>query len=412
MSSHSARSCGFTLIELLVVIAIIAILAAILFPVFGKAREKAQQTTCINNQRQLAIAILSFAQDHDELLPTTAEVWPASVLTPKIIQCPTAGKNVKNAYVYNGMLAGQSLGNIGNESAVYLTADGSTDGTMTVLRERHTGKLVASFADGHVQLHPAKGLMDMVWVPGGSFTMGLNFYAGWSGPVTQQVTLSGYWIDKYEVTVEKYLAFCAATGRALPPFPSGFSWAGKSGWYDPSLQQHPIVNVTWYDAKAYADWAGVSLPTEAQWEYAACGPERRQYPWGGKETLGDPFNGWDPSRCANGFNSYEVGISTWPVGSFPAGVSWCGAEDMAGNVMELCADIYGEYSSTAVTNPTGPATNPNGPAAGIDRVQRGGSWNGYGWVAGSELSAHRGGFTEYNYGYLTGFRCASNSTMP
>jgi len=71
---------GFTLIELLVVIAIIAILAAILFPVFAKAREKARQTSCLNNQKQIVTATLMYAQDHDEMLPDAAEVW--GVLSP------------------------------------------------------------------------------------------------------------------------------------------------------------------------------------------------------------------------------------------------------------------------------------------------------------------------------------------
>ena len=129
----------------------------------------------------------------------------------------------------------------------------------------------------------------------------------------------------------------------------------------------PIVNVAWADAQAYATWAGVSLPTEAQYEYAARGPAENNYPWGGTATAADPGNGWNQNNCANAWNSYEENISTWPVGSFPAGASWCGAEDLAGNVWEWCADWYGDYSNTPVTNPTGPAT-------GSFRVLRGGSW--------------------------------------
>jgi formylglycine-generating enzyme required for sulfatase activity len=189
------------------------------------------------------------------------------------------------------------------------------------------------------KINPVDGA-EMVWVPGGTFTMGTVYNPLTNIPYTQQVTLSGYWIYKYEVTVAQWLAFCFATGHDdLPWWPGDeLSWAGKSGWFDPSLQNHPIVNVFWDEAKAYADWAGVSLPTEAQWEYAARGPEERNYPWGGTATAEDPFNGWDETKCANDYNSYSQGISTWPVGSFPAGISWCGAHDLAGNVWEWCAD--------------------------------------------------------------------------
>ena len=185
---------------------------------------------------------------------------------------------------------------------------------------------------------------------------------------TQQVTLSGFWIYTTEVTVAQYLAFCTATDYPLPIFPSAYYWEGISGWTDPAVQQFPIVDVSWNDAQAYATWAGISLPTEAQYEYAARGSQGKNYPWGGMATMQDPDNGWEQIMCANDWKSRAVGISTWPVGSFPQGASWCGAEDLAGNVWEWCADRYGNYSSTPVTNPTGPAT-------GTNRVLRGGAWD-------------------------------------
>jgi len=122
---YSRKSSGFTLIELLVVIAIIAILAAILFPVFAKAREKARQTTCLNNQRQIVTAVLLYAQDHDETLPPGGGVWGAIGLDKGALQCPTLGTKVKIGYTYNGgsHLGGQALGEYSDPTQVLVTGD-------------------------------------------------------------------------------------------------------------------------------------------------------------------------------------------------------------------------------------------------------------------------------------------------
>jgi prepilin-type N-terminal cleavage/methylation domain-containing protein/prepilin-type processing-associated H-X9-DG protein len=128
MSTQNTKR-GFTLIELLVVIAIIAILAAILFPVFARAREKARQTTCTSNQRQIAAVISMYAQDHDETLPSTSTVWTATNIDPGVLKCPSAGKNVPLAYIYNGgvdgfHMSGMSIGKINDPSSSILTGDG------------------------------------------------------------------------------------------------------------------------------------------------------------------------------------------------------------------------------------------------------------------------------------------------
>lgn len=167
---------GFTLIELLVVIAIIAILAAILFPVFSKAREKARQTACISNQKQISLATNIWTQENDEKLPP-ADNWASTIQVPaKVLICPTLGKRVANGYVYNNKIAGKVLGDIedatnfpGGPVETFVTLDGSHAATVNVptgldptldgiaystadIHARHGGKTIVSFVDGHVAL--------------------------------------------------------------------------------------------------------------------------------------------------------------------------------------------------------------------------------------------------------------------
>ena len=144
---------GFTLIELLVVIAIIAILAAILFPVFSKAREKARQTTCTSNQKQIATAVMMYVQENEERMPGT-DFWSAIDVGGKILVCPTAGKKVANAYGWNSSLANLGLGEIPVPEDVYLTADADPAGGNIISvgdgDARHAGGIIASFVDSHV----------------------------------------------------------------------------------------------------------------------------------------------------------------------------------------------------------------------------------------------------------------------
>ena len=153
--SYRSRS-GFTLIELLVVIAIIAILAAILFPVFLKARESGRQAACMSNQRQLTMAVLLSAQEHDEKLPDTSAIWSGVNVPAAILHCPSAGKNGADGYVFNARAAGVALAVMAVPSRTLLTADGSkSDNLAHVMADclpRHTKKLIAGFADGHVEL--------------------------------------------------------------------------------------------------------------------------------------------------------------------------------------------------------------------------------------------------------------------
>ena len=146
---------------------------------------------------------------------------------------------------------------------------------------------------------------------------------------------------------------------AVTPITNAMYKLYKSGWTFPTGQEnHPVVNVSWDDAQAFCQWAGVRLPTEQEWEKAARGTDGRRYPWG------------DATPNAQRLNFNDAIGDTQPVGSYPAGASPYGALDMAGNVWEWVADWYGE-SYYAVS----PRENPTGPAEGERRVLRGGAYN-------------------------------------
>jgi len=222
----------------------------------------------------------------------------------------------------------------------------------------------------------------MILIPVGEFLMGSSDNDKLAGPEEKpqhSVYLDAYYIYKNDVTVAEYRTFCTATGRVMPAAPP---W----GWID----THPIVNVSWDDAKAYADWAGASLPTEAQWEKAARGTDGRIYPWG---------NEWDAAKCSN------AATTTSPVGSFPASASPYGCLDMAGNVGQWCADWYGAdyYQHT-------PSRNPTGPETGAARVLRGGSWNNN--TSGIFHIPFRGNSDPADSSNNNGFRCVLRSPEP
>lgn len=163
----------------------------------------------------------------------------------------------------------------------------------------------------------------MVKVPAGSFTMGGTRNENEKPP--HRVSLDTYYIDRTEVTFQRYLTFCRETGHRPPvvffttrPFPA-------------AALQYPVTHVNWDDAVSYCKWAGKRLPSEAEWEKACAGPQGREFPWG---------NGWSASACTNRTNS---GDHTSPVGSKPACKSPCGAMDMGGNVWEWTEDWYKSY---------------------------------------------------------------------
>jgi len=143
---------GFTLIEMLVVMLIIVVLAALLLPVMMKAFDKANQTTCLNNQRQIAQAILIKVQDNHEMLPD-ANVWSTLKLGPKVLICPSRRK-LDNGYAYNGLIAGKALSIFIDPKDVLLTADAKAEKNIAMLENdldrRHDRTVIGSYLDGHV----------------------------------------------------------------------------------------------------------------------------------------------------------------------------------------------------------------------------------------------------------------------
>lgn len=164
----------------------------------------------------------------------------------------------------------------------------------------------------------------MVSISGGTFTMGNNDSDEESEKPEHEVTVRPFYIDRYEVTNEEYYEFVRVTKHPAPEH-----WI--EGKFPPGEDKYPVVYVDWFDAEAYAKWVGKRLPTEAEWEYAARGDDKRLYPWGNEFT---PENA----------NSKETDKNhAMPVGSYPAGASRFGLLDMAANVAEWTSSDYSLY---------------------------------------------------------------------
>jgi iron(II)-dependent oxidoreductase len=173
----------------------------------------------------------------------------------------------------------------------------------------------------------------MTEIPAGAFVMGSDAGDPEDAPA-HQVDLPAFEIDKFEVTNTDFAVFVETTG-----YVTDAEQAGKKSWRDSfgeGKEDHPVVRVTWNDAVAYCAWLDKRLPTEAEWEKAARGTEGFRFPWG---------NEWDASKA----NTMATGLrGTAVVGSFGAGASPYGVEDMTGNVWEWTADWYQPYPGNAV----------------------------------------------------------------
>jgi formylglycine-generating enzyme required for sulfatase activity len=258
-----------------------------------------------------------------------------------------------------------------------------------VQRERVIARLLENFQEGEWQQEVRRVLMQllkelyaqrvsmtliervmapMVRIPAGEFLYGEQ---------KKRIELPEFWIDRTPVTQAEYKQFIDANPNHRVPYVDE-NWARPYNWdqqtrtYPPDQADHPVVLVSWHDARAYAEWAGKALPTEEEWEKAARGTDGREYPWGDK---------FDKEKC----NTGEPGIgSTTPVGRYsPRGDSPYGCVDMAGNVWEWTASDWGKTSTS--------------------KVLRGGSW--YHDVRYARAAAPRHSVADNRYSNL-GFRCS------
>jgi len=334
-------------------------------------------------------------------LPTITSFTPTSGPNGQVVQITGTNFTGATSVVFHDTPATTYAVN----SATSITATvgiGTTTGYIFITTPISTAMSLSPFTVPN-SINPIDG-GEKVWVASGNFTMGSTSsdqYAQSNEEPQHTVYLDGYWIYKYPVTVAQYQAFCTATSRAMPAPPTGIGWNSWNGYGN-----YPMTCINWNDATAYATWAGAKLPTEAQREKAARGTDGRRWPWG---------NTWDATKCANYANSGGPFVTPqtnhfgpWQIGSFLAGASPYGAQDMAGNVSEWCADWYGEtYYQTS------PANNPTGPTTGTLRVMRGGSWIGYASQPEGFRTAARSALvpTTLSNTYY-GFRCVMPQPAP
>jgi len=286
------------------------------------------------------------------------------------------------------------------------------DITLHARNEQHK-KAAANTPSVSYSVEEAQGLLSkekwdeldsMVLIAAGPFAMGTNYERADAQDHPQHsVNLSEYRIDKYLVTNAQYARFLAETGHRPPS-----TW--KDGRIPEGQLLYPVTLVNWFDAKAYATWAGKRLPTEAEWEKAARGTDGRRWPWG---------NTMDPKRLNT---YYNVGSAT-NVDTYKEGVSPYGVFDMAGNVAEWVEDDFlpyegsdapaemfqGKINRSIGAEDRAMKISDQIPVDRRYKVLRGGSWKGDPF---STATYHRG-YNWPNYASdFFGFRCAADAAGP
>jgi formylglycine-generating enzyme required for sulfatase activity len=230
-----------------------------------------------------------------------------------------------------------------------------------------------------------------------------------------EVHISAFLIDRAEVTNAEFAAFVASTGHVTDAERSGRGWHWETRWREVAsadwrhphgphssldgLARHPVVQVSWHDARAYCEWAGARLPTEAEWERAARGAGDRSFAWGDSPPdAGGKFRasyGSNDCCAADDRDGYRY---TAPAGSFAPGHSAEGAWDLTGNVWEWVADTFeADYYARS------PRVDPRNDAAGVSKVIRGGGWGNNPWGLRATLRHDNPPGIGLS---MVGFRCA------
>jgi prepilin-type N-terminal cleavage/methylation domain-containing protein/prepilin-type processing-associated H-X9-DG protein len=298
---------GFTLIELLVVIAIIAILAAILFPVFARAREKARQTTCTSNQRQISASLQMYAQDHEEVMPdATAWTQAAKAGDDKLYDCPASGRKGSGGdpdYIYIGakytgsgtgsdtLLSGGSMGDFPDPASTPVIGDRissslipyitySDAGTPAVLIADqdivpyigfpHSGSAIFGFLDGHVASVAQASVNGPFFVngKGNSDPVICNptvIYKSQGGTGTPDVytqsSLDTLWNNKNV----KYLYYGTAQGSSVKAWITNTGGTGAPSWINTITQSDPggtnCITIPSWNGEMKINWNGNSKYT-------------------------------------------------------------------------------------------------------------------------------------------------------
>ncbi|HSA33154.1 MAG TPA: SUMF1/EgtB/PvdO family nonheme iron enzyme [bacterium] len=246
---------------------------------------------------------------------------------------------------------------------------------------------------------------EMVEIPAGEFQMGCNAVVDTNCYKDElpyhAVTLSTYKIGKYEVTVGEYQK-CISSGACNNNGENDHyytnSYNSNCNLGVTGKENHPMQCVTWYGAKAFCEWVGGRLPTEAEWEKAARGTDGRKYPWGNEPAASCDYAViYDKNAGGSGCGT----AGTMSVGSKPNGVSAYGAYDMIGNVHEYANDWYDStyYESSPTNNPTGPESTKS-------HVTRGGSWHNDSDITLRVSNRNDDYFGSDDLYGNTGFRCA------
>jgi formylglycine-generating enzyme required for sulfatase activity len=225
----------------------------------------------------------------------------------------------------------------------------------------------------------------MVLIPAGEFTMGSDESGNAEAKPAHTVYLDAFYIDKYEVTNEMYDA-CAYAVECRKPKQSG-SVTRSTYYSNPVFANYPVIYVDWKMAKAYCEWRGARLPTEAEWEKAARGDDERIYPWGSTKL-----------DCSFANLPGCLGDTT-AVDQYESGVSFYGVYGMAGNVFEWTSSLFKLYPYDAEDG------REKLDATG-KRVARGGSWHTFGGNSGNARVDTRLELDPAYYGAYVGIRCA------